>query len=301
MEVNISVIIPNYNNAAYLTQCIESVFQQSHQPIECLVIDDGSTDNSINVLQTLKEKFNNLHLYSQENAGPSVARNSGIKKAKGNYIALLDSDDYWSPDKLWNQVQLIECGDEVISSHCDYINSKGQISKEKKYILPPYHPFDFLAKNALIGSCSSILFPKNIVNNVGYYNTDLKSAEDLEFHFRIALESYTFKHVQQNDVHIRWHSNNSTKDYTKVLYFQLMAFDLQIKAIHRNYPKLLKDEKRYKSAIIERIGKIRFWANLDKNKSIKLLTYFLELKHLGKKQLIKTLINNVVLKLKKKI
>ena len=91
--VKISVIIPNYNNAKFLKKSISSVYDQSLKDIETICIDDGSTDDSLKVLDELKQEFSTLKVISQENQGQGNARNAGLKIAAGEYVAFLDSDD----------------------------------------------------------------------------------------------------------------------------------------------------------------------------------------------------------------
>ena len=97
----VSVVIPTYNSSETILSCINSVFSQTYNNIEIIVVDDGSTDTTIKLLSDLiighEEK---IKLVTQVNAGPSCARNNGISHAKGEYIAFLDSDDEWYPNKI---------------------------------------------------------------------------------------------------------------------------------------------------------------------------------------------------------
>ena len=105
-DVKISVIIPNYNRSELLKKAITSVLNQSYAVLEILVCDDGSTDNSKEVI----EQFNNQTIKwidCGKNGRPAIPRNIGVKKAKGNYIAFLDNDDEWLPTKIEEQVKVI--------------------------------------------------------------------------------------------------------------------------------------------------------------------------------------------------
>ncbi len=105
-DVKISIIIPVYNSEKYLEQCLDSVINQSLKDIEIICINDGSTDESYQILEDYSKKDNRIIIISQDNQGISVARNQGIKKAVGEYIAFLDSDDYMALDyceKLYNR------------------------------------------------------------------------------------------------------------------------------------------------------------------------------------------------------
>jgi GT2 family glycosyltransferase len=96
-EDSVSVIIPTYNRAEFLTRCIQSVLAQTHKPLEVIVVDDGSTDGTAKVCHEFSDQVRYLY---QENAGVAAARNCGFSEARGRWVALLDSDDYWEPHKL---------------------------------------------------------------------------------------------------------------------------------------------------------------------------------------------------------
>ena len=108
MNIKISVIIPTFNRAnSYLLRAINSVLSQSYKPLEILICDDGSTDNTKAIIDSLDSNLVK-YLYCGRNKRPSVPRNIGIKKAKGNWIAFLDSDDYWYENKLEVQVKILK-------------------------------------------------------------------------------------------------------------------------------------------------------------------------------------------------
>lgn len=105
MSSLVSVIIPSYNHAPYIEACINSVLAQSHSHYEILVVDDGSTDGSLDILRQFGDR---IALYVQSNRGTQAARNQAISRSSGDYIALLDSDDLWLPDKLDKQLRVFE-------------------------------------------------------------------------------------------------------------------------------------------------------------------------------------------------
>src|SRR5690554_2682260 len=94
----VSIIIPVYNKAPYLDSCISSVINQTYKNLEIIIIDDGSTDNSLEICENYRKKDERIQLISQENQGVSVARNKGIQKASGEWIYFLDADDYLELD-----------------------------------------------------------------------------------------------------------------------------------------------------------------------------------------------------------
>lgn len=104
----ISIITPVYNTEKYLSECLDSIFSQTIKDFELICVDDGSTDNSLNILNNYQNKHKNLKIISQKNGGPGVARNTGIDNALGKYICFWDSDDIFEPDaleKMYNQAE----------------------------------------------------------------------------------------------------------------------------------------------------------------------------------------------------
>src|SRR5687768_10535344 len=116
MSTLVSAIIPVHNYARLVGRAIESVLAQSYQPVECIVVDDGSTDDTPRVLARYGDR---IRVIRKEKQGPAIARNVGIRAARGEYIALLDSDDYWRSEKLSRQVAVL-AGDPALGAvGCD--------------------------------------------------------------------------------------------------------------------------------------------------------------------------------------
>lgn len=141
-DIKVSIIIPVYNVEKYLDKCINSAVNQSLECIEIIIINDGSTDNSINIIKDYKDRYNNIHLINQSNKGVSASRNIGIKNAKGEYIYFLDSDDYidlnlakdlYSLAKL-NNLDMIHFDAEVIYNNG--FNEKNNPYDRSKIIEP---------------------------------------------------------------------------------------------------------------------------------------------------------------------
>lgn len=120
MEPLVSVVMPAYNAAATITESIRSLQAQTLQDWVLFVVDDGSTDSTCQIVTELASNDPRIHLLVQpQNAGPAAARNRGIHSAKGKYVAFLDSDDLWRPEKLAVQVKAMQSSDAVMSYH-DY-------------------------------------------------------------------------------------------------------------------------------------------------------------------------------------
>lgn len=119
----VSVIIPTFNRAATVGRSIESVLKQSYRPMEVIVVDDGSTDNTLDVLAEYGDRIRTIQ---QPNGGPSSARNTGVAGAEGEIIAFLDSDDTWMPEKIAKQVDLmISGGSDIPCCVCNAVISDG--------------------------------------------------------------------------------------------------------------------------------------------------------------------------------
>lgn len=117
----VSVIIPYYNNEETIIRALESVKNQTFKDIEIIAINDGSSDNSFNIVEGWK-KINSINLrnFTQKNSGPSVARNKGIDLANGKYVAFLDADDSWESKKLEKQVNVLEENEDIGIIGCDH-------------------------------------------------------------------------------------------------------------------------------------------------------------------------------------
>ena len=121
----VSVILPFYNEKNYFDDCIKSVLAQTYKNLEIIIINDGSDPEYLESLQTLKNTYpEKIFLYHKENEGVSSARNLGIKKAKGNLICLLDSDDRWEKDKLELQVNAFSSKKTIYTTAAKYFDSK---------------------------------------------------------------------------------------------------------------------------------------------------------------------------------
>ena len=184
--MNISVIIPTYNRKHSLSRTLDSVLAQSFQPFEIIVIDDGSTDGTAD---WLKSNYLSIKSISQSNQGVSSARNIGIKQAEGNWIALLDSDDEWLPDKLAKQVQALKENREFLFCHTNeiWIRNGVRVNQQKKHQKYGGHIFEKCLDMCRV-SPSSSLFHKLVLDDVGLFDEKLKVCEDYDLWLRISAQ-----------------------------------------------------------------------------------------------------------------
>ncbi|HFU3704317.1 TPA: glycosyltransferase family 2 protein, partial [Streptococcus suis] len=180
MKPLISIIIPNYNRGHLLMDVLDSVINQTYQPIEIIVIDDKSTDNSIEIVQKLQESIPNLFLIQQEiNSGANACRNLGVAHAKGEYIAFLDSDDYFLPTKLEKQMDIFNLYPEVGFVVTGFGAKTVQVLPEG--IIP-------LEKTILqnnLGGFSTLIVKKHLFDQVGGLDIQLLSCQDWDLFLKL--------------------------------------------------------------------------------------------------------------------
>lgn len=172
----VSIITPIYNGEKYIEETINSVLNQTYQKWEMIIVDDGSKDNSATIIQNYVDKDSRIYLIQQSNAGSASARNNGIRKAKGQYIALLDSDDLWEPEFLESQLELM-AQMKTIVVHASY----KRINEQSKEILRP-----FIAKKVVTYkqmqmtnhiACLTGLYDCSVYGKI-YLREELKSLRD---------------------------------------------------------------------------------------------------------------------------
>lgn len=187
----ISVIIPVYNAADTVEKALLSVKnQRCEEEMEIIVVNDGSTDQSAEVVQDFMKDDPELQisLINQTNKGVSEARNVGMRAAKGEFIALLDADDEWLPEKTSSQMQyLLDPSLELDFIGCERNNEKIRFPySEEKNGLAYVSFFKLLIRN---GIPNTAIFKKNILKKSGYFDEKMRHAEDLDFYLRVAKHS----------------------------------------------------------------------------------------------------------------
>jgi glycosyltransferase involved in cell wall biosynthesis len=189
MLAKVSVIVPAYNVSAYIADALVSLERQSFREFEVLIVDDGSTDNTADVVKSFCQRDPRFRLLQKQNGGLASARNYGISHAQGEYIALLDGDDIYHPDKLATHVIELDrsIGIGVVYSASRAIRDDGHptlmILSGKPVKSDPL--LALLCKN-FIGHGSNAVFRRCIVDEVGGFDETLRSSEDLDFWLRTA-------------------------------------------------------------------------------------------------------------------
>lgn len=197
----VSVIIPVYNAEKYVASALESVLAQTYQNLEILIVDDGSPDGSLEICQQFKDQ--RIRIICQQNRGLSGSRNTGIRHAKGEYLAFLDADDIWLPQKIEKHVSHLEGSPELgvsfsFSKLIDELDNPLGIYQSSK--IKSITPLDLLCRTP-IGNGSAAVFRKEVFEEIcfqisydrisesHYFDEQFRESEDVECWMRIALKT----------------------------------------------------------------------------------------------------------------
>lgn len=249
-SVKVSVVIPCYNQALYVSEAIESVLNQTFPNIEIVIVNDGSSDNSSTIIETFSKKYSNIHfINNEENQGVIYARNLAIEKATGEYILPLDGDDIIEPTYIEKAVKILDTDPEVGIVYC---KAKLFGSKNEYWGLPEFNKDKFLKNNCIF--CSA-LFRKTDFIRAGKYKTYMKYGfEDWELwisFIELGLKPYRIdeilfnyrKYNEDSRTNLCSMHSKEMKDEIKKhhadLYIEPLIRDLEIKSKkHKKYKKL---------------------------------------------------------------
>lgn len=294
MSPKVSVIIPSFNRAHLIDNAIQSVLNQTFVDFEVIVVDDGSTDNTKEVVTKYKDRV--IYIY-QDNNERSSARNNGIKHSSGQFITFLDSDDLYLPDKLMVQVGAMvrnpDCG--MSYSYSIWIDEEGRYLHTWRDNLNGWiYPEMMLAKHNKI-AVPSVMIRKSIIDSVGYFNELISTCEDYEYWCRIAqkfpvllvkkgLVVINAKSQPSKDIFYSYFS--STLSYYQNIFAVDPSINEQIKrdiftdlAVKYYLNAISREDKKY---IITEIKKINpSYRLLTRVKAFRLLSYNLIRKYNG--------------------
>lgn len=241
MNPEVSIIMPVYNGEKFLRESIESVLDQSFSNFEFIIINDGSKDNSLNIIDEYTNKDNRIKVIDQKNQGVSVARNNGILKSTGKYIAFIDCDDIWDINKLKIQLEEFKRDKKlkICGTQATIIDENGYERKKfrhlptenKKIKLSSIYKHPFVT--------SSLILEKKILNEKKLFKPGVALAEDYEF-----ITNYIYKCKSKNIdkylVNYRIHSSNSSsKDFKTKIKMKLAAIKMRLIAIQRLIKSIL--------------------------------------------------------------
>lgn len=210
----VSVVLPTYNRAWSLKRAVDSVLLQDYPQIELLVINDGSTDDTAAILNEYDDSATVLH---QENKGVSAARNHGIKKSSGEFIALIDSDDEWNKQKISCQVKFfLENPDAMVCQTQEiWIRNQRRVNPKNRHQKPDGMIFESSLHLCLV-SPSAVMIRRGLFDVKGYFNEQFPVCEDYDLWLRISCDTpvhlidkpYTIKHGGHDDQLSQSHSQD---------------------------------------------------------------------------------------------
>ncbi|HYE37064.1 glycosyltransferase [Methylocaldum sp.] len=185
----VSIIIPVYNAVTYVRETIESALSQTYSPCEIIVVNDGSTDGSLDILNKYSER---ITIISQLNKGVSGARNRGVRESRGKYIAFLDSDDIWDKNKIERQVNILESHPDCFMTYCDHriIDAVGNItgmSGATQFFRASGQVLKAMLQGSFIISPTVTLVRRSAFEKAGGFDETLHKSEDYDLWLRLAL------------------------------------------------------------------------------------------------------------------
>jgi glycosyltransferase involved in cell wall biosynthesis len=198
----ISVVIPVYNAAPFLAEALASVFAQDYRPIEVIVVDDGSTDQSLAIAKAWSP---GLRILQQENAGQAVARNRGIACARGPYVAFIDADDLWPEGKLRRQLDLLQQRAEL-----DFVLGRVEVDYRASAGEGPLI-FRGADKNIALFLFGAGLFRRALFDRAGLLSEDLRNSEDVDWFMRAREAGATWLLLDEVGLIYRRHGANLTE------------------------------------------------------------------------------------------
>ncbi len=225
----ISVIVPAYNAERTILETITSVQQQTFSDFELLVINDGSTDQTLELLNTVNEP--RIKICSYPNGGVSVARNRGITHARGKFIAFLDADDLWTVEKLELQLAALQQHPEagVVYSWAYYMDEQGQSIRSSEPVYFAGNVYAQLLVNDFVVSGSNCLISRQAITSVGEFDTALAPAEDWDYWLRLAA-LWPFVVIAKPQVFYRISSGSSSSNVELMERCNLMVIEKGFRA-----------------------------------------------------------------------
>lgn len=223
----VTVILPCYNHASYVERAVLSIISQTYEVIQLVVIDDGSTDNSVQVLKNLQKTYN-FDLIIQENTGVCKALNRAIHEAaRGEYIALLASDDFWHPDKIKIQVSALSLNPASEFCFSQAIEFTNDAAPEQGRLFPKQCLSGDVLKSVFLRQhvpAGTMLFSRRLYDQLGGFDESLKE-EDWDFVIRSAALT-PFTSVDRGLLYYRSHETNTMKTRNRAATFHQKAMIL---------------------------------------------------------------------------
>ncbi len=237
----ISVVIPAYNSEDTISETIESVLEQTFSNFELIIVNDGSTDKTLEIISRFLDE--RIKVISQENSGPQRSRNVGAKNAQGKYIAFLDADDLWTANKLELQFKALENNlkASVVYSWTNVIDQNGQFSRRGGRCKRKGNVFFDLLLSNFLESGSNPLIRLDAIENIGGFDERIVAAQDWDLYIKLA-EKYSFECIPE--VQVLYRKRLDSKSWSKNIKRQEEGL-LQILRKHISSNKELEKYRKY--------------------------------------------------------
>lgn len=224
--LDVSVVIPVYNGERYVADAVSSALKQTLEPREVIVVDDGSTDSTADILADFGDR---IRVISQPNRGVSVARNAGIRAATSSWIGQLDADDTWRPHKLERVAAVVrnQSAVRMVFSAVRHLSedSRGAYENHRPTDLECQHiREELMARNVVLGGCSGPVIRRQCFKEVGLFDESLRSAEDWDMWIRIASR-YEVRYVDEVLVDRREHPGSLSKNIDRMLECDIQVLE----------------------------------------------------------------------------
>ena len=245
----VSVIIPTYNSSSTIGETLQSVFKQTYSDFEILLINDGSTDDLMEVLKNFKDS--RLQILHYENGGLTAARNRGIDRASGDYLIFLDADDLWSSDKLKSHVEALDNAQKtdpkagVVYSWSYFLDSETgacYVNHPKPY---EGNVLSKVLERNFLESGSNPMITREAINSVGYFNNDFLGVSDWDYWIRLAKQ-WHYVLIPERQVFYRQSRTSMSSDVPR-------SEQNQLRVIHDTFPSLPSNLQPLKSIALSNV------------------------------------------------
>lgn len=253
------MIVPNYNGERFIAASLASVRAQTYQNLEIIVVDDGSIDSSVDIVQSIMAQDDRIRLIRQENRGVAAARNAGIANASGDYVAPIDSDDVWFSDKISRQIDTMLAANPIIGlvyAWSASIDADGNLMGGVNASQHQDDVFVELLFGNFIGNGSAPLIRRECLDVIGGYDEefarlDATGCEDRDLYLRIA-ERFRFAVVKKVLIGYRHHENNMSSDTGRMHRSHQLVIN-GLRARHDMPDRFLRRSSAFNALYLERI------------------------------------------------
>jgi teichuronic acid biosynthesis glycosyltransferase TuaG len=227
----VSIVLPTYNSDSYISETISSVINQSYTNWELIVVNDGSTDTTDSIINSLVATENRIKYISKTNSGVSNSRNAGIAIAKGSFIAFLDADDVWKTDNLLEKINLLNTNNcDVVYSKCELIDENStKIGKEYGGSDYPSLNDILLLKGNYITAPSGVIFKKPVIDQIGGFDPNLSNNADQDIWIRALLANFRISYLSKVLWQYRVHTHNMSSNIKLLESDSIYMFDKTFK------------------------------------------------------------------------